>query len=810
MAMASVLEKEFSSCNGGRIVGLGLCFSGIMKSTSDRRSYLSKRTEDRTDPLSHGDGKGKPSSWQRSVKRKLPSSACELPPQARKVDSTLCTSQNLRPHRHLASIRKSLSDPLQVFGDCDESSSSQHRGSSRTNPSECKDRLPRDNEGRPDTLEDAENLSKEKRRWLKPGLKDSTNLDPKATLKQNNLHTYNEVMVLKETLHAEREAHRSLQTELDEERNAASSAANEAMSMIARLQEEKAAVLMEARQFKRMAEERELHNQEAISLLKEMLMNKEEEALALENELVACRQMFLAIEAGEPLQNMTPKYLDMENYSNSNQQTELVSCDSKQLSLYVNDRPRGSFKEEPIISEFSGRTFGRSLKGFASDSIRGNLEDFFNRAGESTEEMMNCNEMQYNKEWPGTMYDKVVDYSTSVDNSMSFIHGAIHGIGNGDTLEQIPSPSSGKSFSECQAEPPAFCTDEQSRSLWDRIMKLEHRLETFGVDGKGFEFDLPETIAPTPQTPGFTSCKQQVNASSLDPTSCSTLDPQKVDIVKRESVEMPGKLDCTGGSHGPEAEIEQLKGSEISSCRNQMQASLESQGRNTSHILAHPYDNFSDTVEGVHDVYEVGYQLNEGLHNECYRSPEVDSSHRAQLGSIEKPDSPSELMAPIMETMDVTPPDSAEVKNLSSSLSGAEIQQLNKRLQVLENEKHSMHQAILSLQAENKELRALEAVALELQDLKQSQNLKRTLQISELPNKRVKSEQPSFTSIFKGFFSYLPSGTNLENRSMALDLVSHSAQKDYVGLSRLLETSPHLKTETLIMRGLKVKVPAAI
>lgn len=770
-----------------------------MKSISDLRCYPPKRTDDRTELLSHGDGKGKPSSWQRSVKRKLPSSAFELLPQARKPDNTLFTSQG--PHRPIASVRKSLSDPLQVFGDCDESNNSnQHRSLSGSNPSDCKDRSLKDEQGRNDSMEDVENLSRSKRRGLKLGLKDSTNLDPKVALKQNSLHTYKEVLALKEALRIEKEAHLSLQAELDEERNAASSAANETMSMIARLQEEKAAVLMEARQFKRMAEERELHNQEAISLLKEMLMNKEEEAFALENELVACRQMFLAIEAGEPIQNL--KYLDMEMYGKRNLETGLVSCDSKQLTVYANDLSRGTLEEEPINSEFNGRKLSRSFKGFASENIRGNLEAFFDQAGKSSEGIANCNDVQCKEEVFEAMHDSVLNSSMSVnvqESSFNLTQSAIHRFGEGGRVEQMTPSSIEKAFSECQTEPLPSCTDEQNRSLWDRIMKLEHRLEMFGVDKQGFEFDLSGNVATTPHTPAFTTCKQQVSASCWEMTSRSTLNSQEVEMKMIESAERPRKLQSTGGSQGD---------TEISLRQNQTHASFESPTDTSEQSC----EVASDMVEGVHDVYEVGYESNQGSHN-CI-SPGVDTSRKDQPASLEKPDSPLELIAPVMETMALTPPDSAAVRNMSSSLSGAEVQQLSMRLQVLENEKHSMHQAILSLQAENKELKTLQGVALQLQELKQSQNLKRSLQTLEQPNKRVKSEQSSFTSLLRGFFSYLPSGSNAENRSMpapSQDLGSDlSAQKDYVGLSHLLEKSPHLKSDTLIVRGLKVKVPAAI
>ncbi|KAG2241421.1 hypothetical protein Bca52824_096595 [Brassica carinata] len=60
----------------------------------------------------------------------------------------------------------------------------------------------------------------------------------------------NECQLLRETVASQQESIQDLYAELDEERNAASTAANEAMSMILRLQREKAEVEMELRQFK--------------------------------------------------------------------------------------------------------------------------------------------------------------------------------------------------------------------------------------------------------------------------------------------------------------------------------------------------------------------------------------------------------------------------------------------------------------------------------------------------------------------------------------------------------------------------------
>uniref|UniRef100_A0A1J3G5V2 GTD-binding domain-containing protein n=1 Tax=Noccaea caerulescens TaxID=107243 RepID=A0A1J3G5V2_NOCCA len=64
----------------------------------------------------------------------------------------------------------------------------------------------------------------------------------------------NECAALLEALSSQRETVKDLHSELEEERYAAASAANETMSMIMRLQREKAEIQMEARQFKQLSQ----------------------------------------------------------------------------------------------------------------------------------------------------------------------------------------------------------------------------------------------------------------------------------------------------------------------------------------------------------------------------------------------------------------------------------------------------------------------------------------------------------------------------------------------------------------------------
>ncbi|KAK7277579.1 hypothetical protein RJT34_22594 [Clitoria ternatea] len=76
-----------------------------------------------------------------------------------------------------------------------------------------------------------------------------------------------------------------LQKELEEERNASAIATNEAMSMITRLQEEKAALQMEALQYLRMMEEQAEYDNDELEKVNDLLTDKEKEIQDLEAEL---------------------------------------------------------------------------------------------------------------------------------------------------------------------------------------------------------------------------------------------------------------------------------------------------------------------------------------------------------------------------------------------------------------------------------------------------------------------------------------------------------------------------------------------
>ncbi|XVE75821.1 hypothetical protein DITRI_Ditri12bG0122600 [Diplodiscus trichospermus] len=104
----------------------------------------------------------------------------------------------------------------------------------------------------------------------------------------------NECAALRETVSSQQAAIQDLYTELEEERNASSSAATEAMSMILKLQREKAEIQMEARQFKRFAEEKMAHDQQEITALEDLLYKREQAIQALTCEVQAYKHRMMS------------------------------------------------------------------------------------------------------------------------------------------------------------------------------------------------------------------------------------------------------------------------------------------------------------------------------------------------------------------------------------------------------------------------------------------------------------------------------------------------------------------------------------
>ncbi|BFG25487.1 hypothetical protein CerSpe_117610 [Prunus speciosa] len=144
---------------------------------------------------------------------------------------------------------------------------------------------------------------------------------------------------LKAALTAERKALSSLYAELEEERSASAIAANQTMAMITRLQEEKAAMQMEALQYQRMMEEQSEYDQDALQLLNELMNKKEKEKQELEKEVEVYQKKVLDYEEKEKMRTVSRiKYGSVRSRNSS------ASCshswDSDALSIDLNSQAR--------------------------------------------------------------------------------------------------------------------------------------------------------------------------------------------------------------------------------------------------------------------------------------------------------------------------------------------------------------------------------------------------------------------------------------------------------------------------------------
>ncbi|CAL9227522.1 unnamed protein product [Arabidopsis halleri] len=100
---------------------------------------------------------------------------------------------------------------------------------------------------------------------------------------------------LRIALYERKEVIERLQEELNAEREASETSANEAMSMILRLQGEKAELAMEAGQYKRMVDEQMSHAEMSFALLEDVIYQKEIEVTALAYQVEVYRSQLLSL-----------------------------------------------------------------------------------------------------------------------------------------------------------------------------------------------------------------------------------------------------------------------------------------------------------------------------------------------------------------------------------------------------------------------------------------------------------------------------------------------------------------------------------
>lgn len=99
-----------------------------------------------------------------------------------------------------------------------------------------------------------------------------------------------DVLSLRKMVKVQRQRAIDAECELEKERMAASSAADEAMAMILRFQNDKSSLQMQLNQLQRLAEEKELHDESVIESLEWIIMQHEYERSLLEEQLTIWRE----------------------------------------------------------------------------------------------------------------------------------------------------------------------------------------------------------------------------------------------------------------------------------------------------------------------------------------------------------------------------------------------------------------------------------------------------------------------------------------------------------------------------------------
>ncbi|XP_022771223.1 probable myosin-binding protein 4 isoform X2 [Durio zibethinus] len=198
--------------------------------------------------------------------------------------------------------------------------------------------LPRTNESNSGEVQNLQNLVFMER-------SESTGLESLDGSSVDEIEGENLVDRLKQQVEYDQKCMNALYKELEEERSASAIAANQAMAMITRLQEEKAALHMEALQYLRMMEEQAEYDVDALEKANDLLAEKEKELQDLEAELEYYRLNFpdeILVETVPDASIILKKeYVSVKNTSTSSIKDD-INFPSKTMfpeASEVNDNP---------------------------------------------------------------------------------------------------------------------------------------------------------------------------------------------------------------------------------------------------------------------------------------------------------------------------------------------------------------------------------------------------------------------------------------------------------------------------------------
>lgn len=174
-----------------------------------------------------------------------------------------------------------------------------------------------------------------------------------------------EISALKEALCTQQKLLQKLYNELEAEREASATAASEALSVILRLQGEKAAVKMEAEQYKRLAEERMCHAEESFALIEDMITEKEMEVAELDYQVQTYRYQLMSMGFNVPAaEDMSfPDNLFHRNEALAGESSLHMKCKKAMLELQSSTSADLEFMSKPLEDE----TLGQEIHDFTPD-----------------------------------------------------------------------------------------------------------------------------------------------------------------------------------------------------------------------------------------------------------------------------------------------------------------------------------------------------------------------------------------------------------------------------------------------------------
>ncbi|XP_015575839.2 probable myosin-binding protein 4 isoform X1 [Ricinus communis] len=250
---------------------------------------------------------------------------------------------------------------------------------------------------------------------------------------------------LKKQIENDRKCISALYKELEEERNASAIAANQAMAMITRLQEEKASLHMEALQYLRMMEEQAEYDVEALEKANDLLAEKEKDIQDMEAEIEYFRLQL----SDEPVaETVSDRSHDLKGKSTTLDNSSSTRC----AEDVVNVVSSSNDQDNPIDAK-SSWTELEDEKFFISQCLK-DLERKFRRfAGQDSDS------------------EETVDRGVNKEESLEKANTSI--LGNGSTSIH---PVSGKQNEETDLV-----------NLENEIADLNERLEALENDGNLLE-----------------------------------------------------------------------------------------------------------------------------------------------------------------------------------------------------------------------------------------------------------------------------------------------------------------------------------